>query len=544
MSNSSRALAALLAGTLFVPACGDEPPRVNVVLISIDSLRQDHLGCYGHKAEFAPDLPVSPNIDALAAVGVLFGEAWSTSSWTLPAHMSIFTGLDDAAHGVSADDFRLDPLRATLPEELADAGYTTGGFYSGPYLDPKYGFGRGFDSYTSAMASAAGIAAEIARLNAERTAQGGQPLAPAEVAAFRDRLSHRDVTSPRVNELGLEFLAEHAGKEPFFLFLHYFDVHYDYTPPAELAAAFDPDYSGWLDGSNWYFDPRVWDRENRRPVLSQRDLRHALALYDAEIHWVDRHVGAVVQALKDAGVWDDTLLVLTADHGDEFFERGGIGHRSTLYAEQLRVPLVLKLPAGDRAGARPAALARAYDLAPTILDYAGYGALPEARGRSLRTAIEGGGEAKVSALGRIVAGPQPIDAWRDERFTVIRPLEFDRQALLRERRLVSRPLEDAGGRPVFEVYDRDADPRELGPPLAPDDPGRQAAIDAFCRDFAAARDQDLRMLISPLADRYAPDKTDEEAATLAALGYVGGNEPSGGQRRFPPIAPFPSPCRR
>ena len=134
-----------MAALLALTACGQEPAgKFNVVLISIDSLRADRTGPYGHRPEFAPALDVTPNLDRLAQSGTVFEDAWSSSSWTLASHMALMTGLTDRGHEVEFDDFALDPLRATLAEQFRAAGYATGGYFSGSFLEPQYGFGRGF----------------------------------------------------------------------------------------------------------------------------------------------------------------------------------------------------------------------------------------------------------------------------------------------------------------------------------------------------------------------------------------------------------------
>jgi len=541
------ALVVLLGGGLAWQLLRPEPgPRWNVLLVSIDSLRADHLGAYGYQARFVPEELVSPRLDALATEGVLFENAWSTTSWTLPAHMALLTGLTDDAHGVEQDDFALDPHRRTLAEEFRDAGYRTGGYYGGPYLDPRHGFGRGFEDYRSAMASPEAIAGLVRQEEERCRARGAPPMNAAELRIFRDRLSHRDITSGRVNALAREFL-ERDDDRPFFLFLHYFDVHYDYIPDAAeagLGRRFDPDYQGQMDGANWYFNPAVRDPKTGARRISDRDLQHVEALYDAEIHWVDRHVGAVLDMLRQRGLLENTVVCVTSDHGDEFFEHGSIGHRSTLYPELLHIPLILRLPGAAGGGLRVPELVRIYDLAPTLLDLCGMDGLPEAAGRSLRPLLEGRPEPPRTLLCRIVGGPVFRDGWRSDRYAVLRLLELDLPRTRAVGKLVLKPATRADGRPLLEIRDRRQDPGETGPPLAPEDPRWQEALQAFCRDFRSSQAHALALSRSPRAARYAPRRSAEEEATLAALGYADGAEvPSAGDSpRFPPVAAFPAPC--
>ena len=235
--------ALVAAGALLLLLRGPEPPRYNLVLISIDSLVRDRLGVYGHRPEFAPELAVSPSLDALALEGAVFDDAHATTSWTLPSHMAILTGLSDAVHEVTLDKYALDPLRRTLPQRFQAAGAATAGFYSGPYLDPLYGFGRGFDRYESGMMPPEELA-RLTQRQIERMQEAGLPIRPETPLEIRDRLSHRDITSPRVNRKALAFLDGLGDDEPFFLLLHYFDAPYDYHPaPPEpaLGPRFDPD---------------------------------------------------------------------------------------------------------------------------------------------------------------------------------------------------------------------------------------------------------------------------------------------------------------
>jgi len=527
-----------------------------VVLISIDSLRRDHVGIYGHRPQFAPEIAVSPTIDAIAQEGVVFDDAWTTTSWTLPAHMSLMTGLSDRRHGVEMDSFQLDPLRRTLAEAFHDQGYRTGGYYSGPFLDPKYGFGRGFDDYRSGMLSSEDFAEDIRGRNEARLAAGQPPLDERFVRQMRDRISHWDITSPRIESLAKDFL-EQESAQPFFLFLHFFDAHYDYIPwkqdPA-LAQAFDPDYAGPFDGANWYFDDRVMGTGpdyGRR--ISDRDLAHIEANYDAEIHLVDRHLAQVIAELKQRGLWEDTVIMIVADHGDEFFEHNSIGHRSTLFAEQCRIPMILRVPGEVTAGQRVAGVSRIYDVAPTLLDYAGglpLRQLAEAEGRSLRSMVDGSEKTGRYAFQRIYSGghrrSQRLnirDGFRDYRYTVLRQFTFDESNSTEVAKAVKVLTRRSDNSPYL-VFDRQSDPQEIHP-LPVDDPRFQQAIDAYCNAFQEAEQEAEALLWSPLAERLADPVTAEEQAALSALGYTdgggAGNEP--GRPEVLPLLPFPAPCR-
>ena len=528
--------------------------RRNVVLISIDSLRRDHVGTYWHKPRYAADIAVSPNLDALAAEGVVFEDAWTTSSWTLPTHMALMTGLSDLRHGVETDKFQLDPLRTTLAQRFQESGWRTAGYFSGPFLDPRYGFDRGFDDYQSGMSSQEDFLARITVENNKRAAVGMQPMDELLIKNLRDRISHWDITSPRINALGAAFLSQQQAdaEQPFFLFLHYFDAHYDHIPDlAEkgLDVLFDPGYQGPFDGSNWYFDERVMEFEKPfKRLIGDRDLEHVKALYDAEIHWVDRHIGAIIKQLKDQGLYESTIIMVVADHGDEFFDHGSIGHRSTLFQEQCRIPMILRVPGLTPEGRRVSALTRIYDSAPTLLDYAGANSLEEAEGFSMRELVDGQGEPR-SAFQRIFSGGHRKahglnirDGWRNAEFSILRQFranpESHEQEILETLPLIVRSLNSP-----FLVFDRHNDPLELHP-LSPQDPRFQQAVAAYCGDFRVVEVANRKLPKSERSVLVGAKRSAEEQAVLDELGYTGTSASDGNAIDIMEmlLAPLAEPC--
>jgi len=301
----------------------------NIVLISIDSLRADHLHAYGYGRN------TSPNLDRLASEGALFETTMSPTSWTLPAHMTLLTSLPPEKHGVISERFRLSHSIDTLPQRLQRAGYHTAGIVSATYLDGAFGFSRGFDEYDDySLIHNAG----------ER--------------------SRRDVTSPQLTRQAIDWLRRNAAASahrPFFLFLHMFDVHYDYNPPEPFAHMFDPVYGGAASG----------EIGSMRRSMPKRDVQHVIALYDGEIAFVDAHIGNILTALRLLGLDRNTIVVVTADHGEEFFDHGQAGHFKTLYDEVLHVPLIVRYPGRVPAGIHIAGQVRLMDIGPTLLDLAG-----------------------------------------------------------------------------------------------------------------------------------------------------------------------------
>lgn len=344
------------------PKPGPVPsPRPDIVLISIDSLRADHVQCYGYPKA------TSPTIDRIAAEGLRFANAISASSWTLPSYTSLFSGLYCATHGVIDQNLRLSDRVVTLPEVLKNAGYRTAGFYGAPYLYPAFGFGRGFDLYASC------------RTRRDRSdLNDGEKRRP-EVEGLRPA---SEVSGPRTVEMVTEWLDD-VDDRPFFLFIQLFDVHYDYNPPHEYARAFGAGPAGMLDSSHAMRNSAI----NRD--MPKRELEHLIALYDGEIRFTDENISKILGELDRRGRLDSSVVVITADHGEEFFEHGNKGHGASLYDEVLRVPLVFRwrgqIPSGRVVGDQ----VRLIDVMPTLASLAGAPLPADVQGRDLNPLLRG-----------------------------------------------------------------------------------------------------------------------------------------------------------
>lgn len=355
-------------------ACGsgeDPPPaRPNLCLVSVDCLRADHLSCYGYDRE------TSPVLDRLAGEGVRFERCLATTSWTLPAHLSMLTGLPLSGHGV--DDDRLwtrrnsdgepleVPLRGVfLSEALSSAGYDTAGFYTWKYLEPRFGFGPGFDVYerlAHTFYSHPEVGPRFEALREAEDVEGMKALAE----EYPDLFDDTTPTAPEVVDRALAWLDGREGDAPFFLFLHVFDCHDPYTPPAPFDRMFDPDYEGPIDGR------RVTAPDSPvHPDMDPRDLRHLVARYDGAIRFVDDELGRFVEGLEQRGLDASTLLAVTGDHGEEFYEHGRKTHRKQLYLESIAVPLILRWPDGLPAGRVVEGNVGLVDLMPTFCSAAG-----------------------------------------------------------------------------------------------------------------------------------------------------------------------------
>lgn len=289
------------------------PP--NIVVISLDTLRPDHLDLFGYKRMTAS------NLADLAQESIVFREAYSTSCWTLPAHASFFTGLQANRHGLMNVKDRIAQDSPMLTEELSGAGYYCAAFVNSCPLHPEYGFDRGFavyDNYSARLQSREGL------FDVDSSVPS----------------PHDTVTSPVIAGSARHWLRNNQ-RRPFFLFLHFYDIHDSYLPPGDYGKKFDADYSGPVNGTL---------RGGKDTELSQRDLEHLIALYDGEIAWVDYHLGTIMDELKNLDLWKSTALVIFSDHGEEFNDHGKYLHGHTLYEELIRSLIMVRWPARYREG--------------------------------------------------------------------------------------------------------------------------------------------------------------------------------------------------
>jgi arylsulfatase A-like enzyme len=432
-------------------------PRPNLLLVSLDTLRADHLGYMGYERD------TSPFLDAFAAEHVAFHQHRSVSSYTLPTHASLFTGQHPLRHG-AVRMYQRVPSHSLpyLPALMADAGWATAAFTGGAIMSDDYGFGTGFDRFVTTD--------------------------PLEV-----RPSNDEAMPP-----GVEHVAgwvEERGDEPWFLFLHTFLIH-NYQPPKEFLRPFDehpdapwrPEMPGRLLAD--------WSRPGNQPTAD--DVGHLVDLYDATIRYADRQLRLLMERLDEQGLLENTIVLITSDHGEEFWDHGGLIHGITLYEEQLHVPLLVSVPGGpSRRVDEPTSL---LDLAPTLVELLGLAPLPVQDGRSLAPFLLG--EAPLPA-------PQPLLAHLD--LTV-----SQRRALLVETLKLHWGSTDAALRVPASS--------EWGLFDVRDDPGeRDDLIEARADEL-----DELRQLMAALEDILRTDGLDADRADLSQevldklreLGYV------------------------
>ncbi len=326
----------------------------HVILISIDTLRADHLSCYGYGKT------TTPNLDRLASEGTLCRRNYSTGVWTPPGHASMLTGLYVPEHGVY-DTRRLSDNIPTMAEVLKRHGYQTAGFVNNSQVGELVGFDRGHDRFVEVWKGAEtdSFAARAVRGLMRRS---------------KKILFHQDRGAENTNRSFEEWLSKdtNAGR-PFYAFLHYIEPHNPLNPPARYR-------NRYLKG----LESRDIDRDKvgkaaHNPLvcfvedlgLNSREIEYLVALYDGEIEYTDSKIGELMSFLKDRGVYDETMIIVTADHGEHFGEHGLWSHVASLYKEVLHIPLIIKFPKGYGYLSEINGYTQLVDIFPTVMEVAG-----------------------------------------------------------------------------------------------------------------------------------------------------------------------------
>jgi arylsulfatase A-like enzyme len=432
----------LLVGLVFAFGCNAADGPINVLLISLDTVRSAELGVYGS------GLPTSPSLDALAAEGVVFENAFATSPWTLPSHASLLTGLYPNRNGMRAARSVMPDWIASLPELLAAGGHGTAAAVNSHYLDRKRGFARGFEQFE--------------HFHPRRRREN-----PLEVA-----------------ETVLAWLRA-MPPEPFFYFWHEYTAHSDYTALPEYLAPFEKPYDGVLDGTT----KQLKQVREGAIEVDDDDVRHLLNLYRAGVRQVDAQVGRVIEELRSSGRLDRTLVVVVSDHGEEFLEHGGVLHGQTQYEEVLRIPLLMRGP-GIPPGRRIHQPVSLVDVVPTVLALLGMDGPHDLDGRDLsplfsETASGNWPErALFGGAGHNTPGREPLRSVRRGRYKLIHDPSrqqfelFDLQADPAERsdRAAALPDVTSGLRADLESHWSQPVAAELLPQLSPEE---RAALEAL-----------------------------------------------------------------
>ena len=408
----------VLSGAVLRDALPADPPLLarfagadgrppNVVVYVIDTLRADHVGCYGYRR------PTTPRIDEFARSAVRFGRAVAQSSWTLPAVASILTGLYPLHHGAIDPDHAIRPDVATLAGVLAARGWTTAGFVTNYLGSDVYGLGRGFQTY---------------RFYRE---QGARRRA---VYLRSDAVLRR-----------VEHWLERGPRNPFLLYVHVTDPHFPYVPPPRSVRPFwtgppSPAEIDTLTDRVRMLHNGQADWGTRPAPVSPHDIALLGDLYDGEIRFADEYFGRLLDALQKRGLLDTTVVVLTSDHGEEFLEHGGVGHGQTLHAEVVNVPMIIRLAGAVGGGTQVDRTVQQIDVLPTILDASGVPVPPDLDGLSW------------------LAPQGPVTS--TEAFATVRLGPFDQQAVVADSWKAIRDFDAPPGSRV-RLFDTRTDPGEL-----------------------------------------------------------------------------------
>lgn len=421
---------------------------MNVVLIVIDTLRADHLGCYGYSYN------TTPHLDRLASEGVLFENCFAPGIPTLPAHATLYTGRHPIAHNIVSHggEVDLDEAIVVFPELLQQAGFaTTAAVDNLASLKPW--MARGYDTYLN-------------------------PAARHQLELL--------VSCEEINGAAVKWLRQRPAR-PFFLFLHYWEPHTPYLPPEryrnfyEGGDPFDPG-NRTLVGMEAHPLGQLW-RQTWFPKLGGQvtDGDYIRSLYDGEVRHADEGIGTFLQALERLGLAEDTLVIVTSDHGETFYERGIFFDHHGLYDENIRVPLLLRWPGHLPAGRRVPHLVQHLDLAPTILTAAGVRVPPEMEGHDLGPLARG--ETDAPLWDRVVCVES---TWQ---------CKWALRTLTHKFILAREP--DFYGTPPRELYDLRADPGERCN-LVEAEPQRAAQMEAELEGWIAARLAELGRDVDPV----------------------------------------------
>jgi choline-sulfatase len=446
-------LAATAAAMVLSKGCSPAQDH-HIVVVLLDTVRQDALGCYGNP------LSPTPAMDAVAGEGVRFTQAVSTSGWTLPAVASLLTGTWPSIHGAVGRGTRLRPIRDELPtaaEVLNRHGFKTLAFTNAAFVSPMLRLDRGFDIFDH-------------RFTYNQDTRRADETITTAVGVLRD----------------------HRSQSTFSL-IHLFDAHLDYDPPAAYRSLYTGGREDPLPPLTSADCLDMQTDAGRNPP-SQADIDYIRGVYQGEVRFVDTQIERLIEQLKALGIYDRTTLIITADHGEEFWDHGGFEHGHTLYDELIRIPLIIRFEESAGISARVIdQQVRILDIMPTVLDLLGIDKPESFAGESLLPLIRGeSGENRGAFAESLLYGPRKL-AWRDAKYKYIYHGEGD------------------GG----ELYDWTEDPAEQTD-LSEAYPEVAQQLRHELLDFATELGIRARTMSEPPVIDMSPEQVDK----LRSLGYI------------------------
>jgi len=341
----------------------------NVILILLDAVRFDHLGCYGYERE------TSPNIDLIASKGVVFENAFAQSSHTIESVPSLFTSSYPSTHNVQTITTAIPRELIRLPEILKSSGYRTSIFSVNDYVSMTYGYKKGIVDFF-------GLEENVIKIN--KTVLGHlfysfpkvsvigeilEPILNFSHSFFSSEVSFNTGDPGFVTKKAMRWIKRNKNR-PFFLYIHYEGGHFPYNAPGPYHKIFDPDFTGEPIQKFPFKFGMFLPYEEGEP-LHARDLENMIAQYDGKIRYHDENLGLLLEHLKRLNLSDETIIIVTSDHGEEFYEHNGWGHGHSLYEEIIHVPLIFYGPELIPRGKRTKELVELVDIFPTVLSMLG-----------------------------------------------------------------------------------------------------------------------------------------------------------------------------
>jgi len=455
-----------LPSLLLLSACSSKVSETQgpelVTFVIVDTMRRDALGCYGREHAGTPVM------DGLAESGTRFDQAISASGWTLPSVASMLTGTWPSMHKALGKVSRLTPITADLPvaaEVYASHGYHTIGFANAAFLSPLLGLDRGFDEFDHEH-------------------------------AYNKSSRRADVTV----QAALQALEAHA-EEKVFLLLHLFDPHLNYDPPEGYLEPFVGARNTPPAPLSMNVCKSMEGLDGRPP--SSADIEYMRAVYQGEVAFVDHALGSFVEGLKELDRWEQTTLLITSDHGEEFWEHGGFEHGHTLFDELVHIPWILHAPGQKGISARRIERqVRSIDMMPTLFELAGFEPAPSFIGQSLVPELRGAASGEVPpAFSQSTLYGRDVLAWRHAGYGLIHSVS-------------------SRGIPRTRLYDLDADPRQLHD-LSRNEAQLTQELLTELTEFNQELEQLSKRFSTPQLRSMGPGEVEQYEDSLEKLGYTG-----------------------
>jgi len=465
-----RLLVCCLGAAAVLGGCGRSvdsgaPPAVkHVIFVSIDTARADHFGFMGSTEV------ETPRLDALAAESVVFEDFMTPVALTLPTHVSLLTGKYPHHHGVPRNGFMVNLLNEMLPEILGESGFVTAGFAGSFVLSDAFDFAQGFDHYDEDLES--------------------------YVDAKHSQRRAEDVTDAII-----EYLDETGVPDRLFLFAHYYDPHRPYSPPPPFETMYDPVGRVGLPGVPQLLSNQSYSEETRDRLVARLALQYA-----GEISYTDHHIGRLMDYLRETGILENALVVVTTDHGESLWEHGeNFDHGWEVYDSTIRAVCLMRFPGGWSGGLRPEELVSIIDVMPTVLGYLGLPLPDGIDGEPIPVSLLAGGigdRVRFAEAGKPTNRYETDPRWRN----TLKP------QCVREGRhkFIVKPY--AGGE---ELYDLDADPNETRNLLENPSP-EMTQLAARLRETLSVWTDSAE----PLPSRFGAGEVQDGIRRLRSLGYL------------------------